>query len=168
MKKLLLVFGLALTLTIVTTNLGYSQFKNIESNPHNKGNIVNQDKGNNGSFFNNWDMQMSHSYSMTFSTFGGETQNINMYTNSMDFYFSDKLTGDLDISFMHSPFGSNLMQPDQGSAFNGKVFINNAQINYQLGKNAQISVQFSQNPYGYGYPYGMRGGPGSINNVFIN
>ena len=170
MKKLLLVFGLALTLTVVTTNVGQGQFKNVESNPYNKGNIVNQDKNNGGGFASDWDMQMSHSYAMTFSSFGGGMQNINMYTNSMDFYFSDKLTGDLDISFMHSPFGSNMLEPDQGSPFNGQVFINNAQLNYQLGKNAHISVQFSQNPYGhYGNTYGMMGRRGSgINNVFIN
>lgn len=111
-------------------------------------------------FFKN-NVTMSHSYSMSFGSYGGSYQNLNAYTNTLNFNFSPNLTGRLDVSFLHSPFGeSNLINSNQNS-LGGEVLIRNAELNYQINDNAFIRVQYQQlpsnfgfyNPYGYG-PYG--------------
>jgi len=101
-------------------------------------------------------MEMGHSYSMNFSSFGGRMQNLNAYTNHMSFGFSDKLTGNLDISLLHSPFGNSYMQA--GNDLGARVIIDRAQLDYQISPNTSLSIQFSQRPYSYfGSPYGAYG-----------
>lgn len=124
--------------------------------PHNS--IVNTkaptvQNGLNNFFKNN--VTMSHSYSMNFGSYGGSFQNVNAYTNTLQFAFSPQLTGRLDVSFLHSPFGqSGLM--DTNNNLGGEILIRNAELNYQLGKNTHISLQYQQLPAAYGFynPYG--------------
>jgi hypothetical protein len=106
--------------------------------------------GNLGNLFN---MQMDHSYSMMFSSMGGRFQNLNAYTNTMRFFFTERLTGRLDVSLLHSPFGNTYMS-NGDNGFGGEIIIRNAELNYQLGDNSSIQVQFQQMP-SYGYGYGM-------------
>ena len=54
-------------------------------------------------FFQKINVQMSHSYEMSFAAYGGGVQNINAYTNTLQFAFSPKLQGRVDVSFLHSP-----------------------------------------------------------------
>jgi hypothetical protein len=97
--------------------------------------------------------RMSHSYEMTMGTFGGQTYNQNYYTNSMALQFNDKMTGKLDVAVAHSPFGNGMMM-NQGP----RVFVRNAEFQYQFSPKTQLSVSFQQhpwnryqNPYLYGY-----------------
>lgn len=102
----------------------------------------------------NIDMEMGHSYSMSFGSVGGQYQNLNAYTNHMQFRFNEKLTGNVDVSLLHSPFGGNMAARGMGaSPLGGQVVIDRAQLDYQLSPNTHLSVQFSQRPwssYGYG------------------
>lgn len=114
--------------------------------------------GSTGSWMNLLNMTMSHSYSMSFSNFGGQMQNLNAYTNSMYFDVSDKLDAQVDISVLHSPFGNSFM--NNSSAMNTQIIVDRARIDYRLSENTRISLQFSQNPYyspfgnyGLGNPY---------------
>lgn len=108
------------------------------------GPIVKENSG--GSLSNLFNMEMDHSYSMTFSSIGGQYQNINAYTNTMHFFFTDDLTGRLDLSLLHSPFGNNFMNDGgMGTEF----VISNAELNYQINDKSNISIQFQQIP-GYG------------------
>ena len=86
--------------------------------------------------------QMSHSYEMTMGTFGGQTYNQNYYTNSMALQFNDKMTGVVDVAVSHSPFGNGMMM-NQGP----RVFIRNAEFQYQVSPKTQLSVSFQQNPW---------------------
>ncbi len=113
-------------------------------------------------FFQNR-VSMSHSYSMNFGAAGGSFQNMNAYTNTLNFMFSEDLTGRVDVSFLHSPFGgSNFMGAE--NSMDNRVIIRNAELNYKLGDNAHIRLQYQQlpaqygffNPYGFS-PYGSRG-----------
>lgn len=105
-------------------------------------------------FFSN--VKMSHSYSMSFNSFGGNYQNVNAYTNTMQFQFSDRMNGRVDVSFLHSPFGGN--QNFAGSSnFQNQVIIRNAELNYKLSDNAFIRVQYQQLPSGFGYGYNPYG-----------
>tara|TARA_R110000868_G_scaffold235273_1_gene489007 strand:+ start:3562 stop:4083 length:522 start_codon:yes stop_codon:yes gene_type:complete len=105
-------------------------------------------------FFNS--VEMSHSYSMNFSSFGGGYQNVNAYTNTLTFDISPRMDGRVDVSFLHSPFGANLAQGQNN--FQNQVVIQNAELNYKISDNAFIKFQYRQLPsgfYGYGYdPYG--------------
>ncbi len=103
-------------------------------------------------FFNSIDM--SHSYSMSFSAFGGGYQNVNAYTNTLTFDISPKMNGRVDVSFLHSPFGNNFAQGQSG--FQDQVIIRNAELNYKISDNAIIRFQYQQLPAGY-YGYGGYG-----------
>ena len=97
---------------------------------------------------------------MSFSSFGGSYQNINAYTNTMQFALSERMTGRVDISFLHSPFGGNTSFSNAGN-FQNQVILRNAELNYKISDKAFIHVSYQQlpsqfgfNPYGYGYsPY---------------
>ncbi|MEX0720074.1 MAG: hypothetical protein WD059_05355 [Balneolaceae bacterium] len=105
-------------------------------------------------FFNN-KVTMSHSYSMNFGSVGGSFQNINAYTNTLQFDLTPKLDGRVDVSFLHSPFGqSNFSNTDNG--LGGEVIIRNAELNYKINDNAHISLQYQQLPRSFGFynPYG--------------
>lgn len=111
-------------------------------------------------FFQN-KVTMSHSYSMNFSSYGGNYQNLNAYTNTLNFMFTPNLTGRLDVSFLHSPFGGNNFASSENN-LGGEIIIRNAELNYKLGDNARIQLQYRQipagygmyNPYGYASPFG--------------
>lgn len=118
--------------------------------------------GSVGSWMNLIPMTMSHSYSASFGTFGGQTMNLNAYTNRTQFQFTDRFTGEMSLSFLHSPFGmSPFATSQQGNGLNGQFQVDYARLNYQISDKAMISVEFSQRPYGaygmspYGYGYGM-------------
>ena len=105
------------------------------------------------SFFGN-NVEMSHSYSMSFASVGGSYQNLNAYTNTMNIAFSDRLQGRVDVSFFHSPFGgNNLYGANQNKP---QVILSNAELNYKISDNATIRFQYHQLPYNsYGFsPYG--------------
>lgn len=104
-----------------------------------------------GSWMNMLNMTMDHSYSMSFSNFGGQMQNLNAYTNHMKFDLSDRLDARVDVSLLHSPFGNSFM--NDNSNLGTKIIIDQARLDYKLTDNAHISIQFSQRPgyYGYGH-----------------
>jgi len=100
-----------------------------------------------GSWMNLLNMTMSHSYSMNFSNFGGQMQNLNAYTNHMFFDISDKMNAQLDVSLLHSPFGNSFMNRDN---LGTQIIIDQARIDFKLSSNSSISFQFSQRPSYYG------------------
>jgi hypothetical protein len=101
-------------------------------------------------------VKMSHSYSMNFNSFGGNYQNVNAYTNTMQFQLSERMNGRVDISFLHSPFGGNQNFAGANN-FQNQVIIRNAELNYKLSDNAFIRVQYQQLPRGFGYGYNPYG-----------
>lgn len=109
-----------------------------------------QHTGGPGNWMNMLNMTMSHSYSMSFSSIGGQMQNMNAYTNHMFFDISDRLDAQLDISLLHSPFGNSFMTNNGNNSFGAQIIVDQARIDYQLSDNARISFQFSQRPAYYG------------------
>lgn len=110
------------------------------------GNTVQHDTMEPGSLENLFNMQMNHSYTMMFSSFGGQYQNINAYTNTMRFSFTDRLTGRLDLSLLHSPFGSSGVIGNQSNGLGTQFLIRNAELNYQINDRSSIHLQFQQVP----------------------
>lgn len=142
----LLIFGL--------TSISFAQLReNVGNDAALSGPTIKQNPSEGADLSNLFNMQMDHSYSMMFSNFGGQMQNMNAYTNTMHFFFTDDLTGRLDVSMLHSPFGNSVMGND--NAMDSQIMIRNAELNYQIGENSNIRFQFQQVP-GYGMnPYGM-------------
>jgi len=99
--------------------------------------------------------RMNHSYQASFSSFGGQTASMGMYTNSMMWQFNSDWAARMDVSVSH-PFS-------QGSAFGNqepRVYVRNAEVAYKPSENFQVRMQFQQSPHGrYMSPYGTYGGP---------
>lgn len=98
--------------------------------------------------------RMGHSYEMSFSSFGGNSSSLGMYTNTMMWQFNDELAARVDVSVAHSLMGGASFQEQQP-----RVFLRNAEIAYRPAKNIEFHFQMRQSPYGrfmspYGYGYG--------------
>lgn len=117
-----------------------------------------------GNWMNMLNMSMSHSYSMSFSNFGGQAQNINAYTNSMQFDISERMDAMLDISVLHSPFGNSFM--NNSNSMGAQIVIDRARFDYKLSPNTRISLEFSNNPYYSSFGHGPFGYRNSYNNPF--
>ena len=149
MKNLGKLSCLLIVVFVLSSSIGYAQFRDQETkNSDYTGSVIKQDPSEGANFSNLFNMRMSHSYSMTFSSFGGQYQSLNAYTNTMNFFFSDKLTGELAFSLLHSPFGNSFMNNQNG--LGTEFIIRNAELNYQLSDKSNISLQFRQVPnYGF-------------------
>lgn len=155
MKKLVSI--LFISAFILSAN-AYAQLRGDVYKPVDyQGTVINADtpplQSKLNSFFSK--IQMSHSYSMSFSSFGGSFQNVNAYTNTMSMQLTDRLNARVDVSLFHSPFsGLN----SAGMGFNQpQIKISNAELNYRIGDNSFIQLQYRQIPAGYGLgfsPYG--------------
>ncbi len=115
-----------------------------------------------GSLFADWlrnmNMSMSHSYSMSFGSVNGSFQNLNAYTNTVSMQFSEKLSGQVALSFLHSPFGTSAPGMQQGfqqgmhsSGIGNRIIVDHARLDYKLGENTSIRFEFSQRPYYGGF-----------------
>ena len=109
--------------------------------------------------------RMSHSYEMSYSSFGGQGLTLGEYTNSMMWRFSTKLAARVDVAFQHTPFGVSGLNnglPVSESSLNG-IYLKNAEVAYRPVGNLTMHLSVRQAPYGYGYymgPYGRYGYPG--------
>jgi len=100
--------------------------------------------------------KMGHSYEMSFGSFGNQSSSLGMYTNSMMFQFNDKLAARVDLSFAHSPFGSN--NAIGGQSNQGQFFLRNAEVAYRPSEKVHVHLSIRQSPYGsYMSPYGRYG-----------
>ena len=107
-------------------------------------------------FFQKINIQMSQSYEMSFASNGGGVQNINSYTNTIQFTFSPKLQGRVDVSFLHSLFGGNTLGFGSHASgiqqgFSPRVMIRNAELNYKISEKTFLRVQYQQLPNTMGY-----------------
>ena len=153
---ILFVFGIA--------SISHAQLrKDQQNNSELSGPIVKEDPSKGADWSNLFNMQMDHSYSMMFSSFGGQVQNMNAYTNTMRFFFSEDLTGRVDLSVLHSPFGNSFMSNNSG--MNPQFMIRNAELNYQINDKSNISIHFRQvprygaNPWSSGFNRGPFSSP---------
>ncbi|MFD2530832.1 hypothetical protein [Gracilimonas halophila] len=158
MKKLLLTTFIFSVL--LSTQLSAQLRENLSKSYEFSGPIINNQAPTVQTWLNNFfqnNVTMSHSYAMNFGAVGGSYQNVNSYTNTLNIAFSEDLTGRVDVSFLHSPFGgSDFVNSDNN--LNGEVIIRNAELNYQITDNAHIRFQYQQMPRSYGFfnrGYGM-------------
>ncbi len=104
--------------------------------------------------------KIGQSYEMSFSSFGGQSLGLGVYTTSLRYQPNDKLAARVDVGVAHSPFGSDGVQESLGftSDSPAKVYLRNAQVAYRPTENSMISLQIQQSPFGsYASPYGYGG-----------
>lgn len=101
MKKILLILLFFATFT-------YSQFKEQPVKPENiKSVMVNSYPSNFLlGFINPNNLQMNHSFSMSYSSFGSQGVSLGVYTNSISYAFNKELNLEVDASFVNSPYSS--------------------------------------------------------------
>lgn len=110
-----------------------------------------------GDWLNMIPVSMSHSYSMNFGMVGGQYQNVNAYTNHTRFDFSDRLTANLDLAVLHSPFGGSRYLNPLGESRDVRLLVQNASLSYRFSEKGRIDICFSQNPYASGAMGGASG-----------
>lgn len=103
--------------------------------------------------FNPANFKMTHSYSLSYTSFGKNGLALGVYTNSMFYKISDPLSVQLDLSLVHSPY--NTFGRQFQNQFNG-IFINRAALNWRPSENTLINIEFRSLPstFYYGSPYG--------------
>lgn len=147
-------FVFILTLAFCSVSVAEAQLRDdLSKSTEYSGIVSTNNQPSSGSWMNALNMTMNHSYSMTFSNFGGQTQNINAYTNSMLFDISENLDAQVDISLLHSPFGNSFMTNEN---LGSRIIVDRARLDYKISDNANISLEFSQRPYHYS-PNGYSG-----------
>ena len=103
-----------------------------------------------GNLFGAEDFRMSHSYQMSFSSFGGSTASMGMYTNSMMWQFNPAWSARVDVSVAHPMTNDGAFGQQET-----KVFLRNAQVSYEPSENMEVHFQVRQSPRGrYAGPYG--------------
>lgn len=112
--------------------------------------IVSQQTGSSiFSFLNSDSFHMNHSYSLSYSSFGGQGLALGVYTNSMLFNLSNNFNIQVDASIVHSPYSS--LGKNFSNSLAG-IYLSRAAINYKPWDDVYISVQY-QNVPNYYYPY---------------
>jgi hypothetical protein len=135
-----------LLLILIFTSLSvFGQFRDDGLNqPKVKEGIVDQSSGFAFGFLNSENFQMRHSFSLSYSSFGGYGTSLGSYTNSMFYKLMSNLNVQMDVSILYSPyssFGQNFQNDING------IYISRAAINYYPFKDMQISIQYSNLPY---------------------
>jgi hypothetical protein len=108
-------------------------------------------------------VKVSHSYELSYSSFGSEGVGLGVYTTSLRFQPSDRLAARVDVGVAHSPFGSSALQHGLGFGpdSQAQVYLRNATLAYRPTENTMFTISVQQSPFGsyaspYGYgPYGM-------------
>lgn len=149
MKNLILLIIFFASVTL------FAQFKDNGLNePSVKEGVVNHSSGDSFGFLNANNFQMHHSFNLSYSTIGGYGTSLGVYTNSMFYKLMSNMNVQMDISLVYSPyssFGKNFQNDLNG------IYISRAAVNYYPTKNMEISVQYRNMPYNYGY-FGYYGG----------
>lgn len=133
----------------------FGQFKGQENQ---QPSILNGITNNNPSslllgFINPDNLQIHHSLSMSYTSFGNQGIALGVYTGSLNYKFNDKLDLQVAASVVNTPYSS--YGQEHADQING-VYLNKAQLNYRPTEDMVISVQFSQMPYSYYSPYYRR------------
>ncbi len=103
-------------------------------------------------FINPDNFRMFHSYNMSFSTFGGNSMALGVYTNSMFYQIADPLSMQVDVSLMHSPYNS--FGKEFQNDFNG-IYVSRAALNWRPIENFMVNIEYRNMPMGLSYfnPY---------------
>ncbi len=146
MKK---IFGI---IAIFCISFSFAQFKTKASEQPKISDSFIQTQSANDWFnlFNPNNFQMHHTYSASYSMFGGNGLALQRYTNTMIYQFAPNLDARVDLSLQNSPYSTfDYRLQNQFS----KAYLSRAEINYRPWENTVIRLQYRELPYSY-YGYG--------------
>lgn len=152
--KTIAMVTVALVLSSVAS---WSQFKSKgESSPKVGESLFRTDDG--GLLFGWFDpsrLDMHHSFSLSYASFGGKGISLGVYTNSLSYKFSEAWSLQTDISLVNSPFNS--FGDKFGKDISG-LYLSRAQLNYRPSEHTLFQIQFQQIPTASMYSgFGMGG-----------
>jgi hypothetical protein len=93
-------------------------------------------------------LKMNHSYSLGFSSFGGNSLTQGMYLNTISYQFDIPLSVKFQWGFMHQPFATGGLN----TTLTNQFFLSGAELNYRPLENLTMRLQFYQRPAGLFYP----------------
>jgi len=97
---------------------------------------------------------MSHSYTMSYTSFGEQGITQGLYLNTMSYEFNIPLKMSLQLGYMHQPFQGGNNNP----VFKNSPFVAGAALEYKPSENTLIHFEFNQRPYStYRYMSPLRG-----------
>ena len=142
-------FKFLIILLLVVPIVAFGQLKKDLKQPDFSNVLVQQNNPNSVfSFLDPSKFKMSHSVSMSYSAFGGESVVMNTYINTIDYQFNDKLSLRTNLGIMGSPYNSI----PNNSFLNEQQFFGGAEINYRPSNNTVLSLSFQSLPYSYYRP----------------
>jgi hypothetical protein len=100
-------------------------------------------------------IKMTHSYTLSFMTFGGQGFGQGVYLNTINYRFSTPLSMSVQWGMRHQPFES----AGVNSPFKSGFFVSGASLDYKPSNNFHLGIQYSsypttgyyRSPFGYGY-----------------
>jgi hypothetical protein len=151
MKNLCSAIVIVCALIAGTATASYAQKKADETQiSAYSGPIIRKKDPSKGAKLSNlFNMKMHPGFSATIGSFGGYMTNTFAFTNRMDFFFTPKLTGQVAISLLTSPFSQVDFSGFQNRR-NLQVALD-ARLNYQLSKNLDIHLELRRAPGRYGF-----------------
>jgi hypothetical protein len=130
----------------------FAQDAEPKSNVFTVSSLTQKPKGIFDFLMNSSKFSMSHSYSVSFLSLGGRSFNQGLYLNTMNFQFSDPLTAQVRVGFMHQPFGGQELMDGK----NGKLFLERVMLRYQPSENTVFKLDFQSYPASAVSPYYYR------------
>jgi hypothetical protein len=95
-------------------------------------------------------LSISHSYSISYITSGGNGYNQGLYLSTINYQFSDPLLMQVRFGYLHQPFGgSNSISREA----NNKFFVQRAMLQYQPFKNTTLVIDYQAYPSPLMNPY---------------
>jgi len=85
---------------------------------------------------------MSQSYSLSFFSYGKAMLNQGLYLNTMSYRFSDPLWMQVQIGYLHQPFG----QTSGIMSSNGKLFLHRASVVYTPSEKFTVMFDYQSMP----------------------
>jgi len=138
-----------IALTLIIPVLSFGQLKKDLEQPDFSNILVKQNNPNSVfSFLDPSKLKMSHSVSMSYSAFGGESIVMNTYINTIDYQFNDQLSLRTNLGIMGSPYNS---MPNN-AFLNDQHFFGGAELKYKPSDNTILSLSFQSLPYSYYRP----------------
>ncbi|MGH2574495.1 MAG: hypothetical protein ACRDFC_02220 [Ignavibacteria bacterium] len=146
MKKIFLI----LIISIVLIQLSYSQYKDIPAETRTKLKNGNMFLG----FLNLKNLSLTHSFNISYVTFGGNSVSLTSYTGTISYKFLDNISLSADLTMQYSPFASlgsasSSINRDFQNSLSG-IYLSRVSLDYKPAKNVYINLQYRNlkyNPY---------------------
>ncbi len=147
MKKYIVFYCLfySLTVSVCATAQSENQQTNVITNSQ----LFKKPTGFLDSLIDPSKFNMSHSYSLSYFSWGGKSFSQGLYLNTMNYQLSEPLFMQVRIGYVHQLFG--IM--NQSNGMNGKVFVQRALIEYKPSKNMRLTIDYQADPVFMTSPY---------------